>query len=223
MSEWTPEIVRARFVEAAFTEQFLPTAKAPSSRGFWPTFFHDEEDKKGWDDAARLDNAERRHGRAPSGAISRHAECLQWTGTILHDEKRRHIVWSWAFCRANGWDFGARCVRKGWVRQTAYRRLSASIDAIVATLVNDAVLLRLPDDKWVRHETQADVPIDPSYSSSASAPVYRTPAAFMTEKPADTLTTPEAVADFVTFLEKVNNRRRRDRARRFDAKDCADA
>jgi hypothetical protein len=209
MSEWTPEIVRARFVEAAYTEQFLPTARAPSSRGFWPAFFHDEEDKKGWDDAARLENAERRHNRAPSGAISRHAECLQWTGTILHDEKRRHIVWSWAFCRANGWDFGARCVRKGWVRQTAYRRLSASIDAIVAALGNDAVLLRLPDDKWVRHETPDMAPISSTLGRSDETASAIPNKPYVTEKPRDLIQTQADADAFAQFLDRRNADMRR--------------
>jgi hypothetical protein len=127
---YKPGVIRARFVEAAFTERFLATEMAPSARGCWPEFFHDEEDQKVWDDAARLDNAAKWKGRASTGAISRHQECLDWTANLIHDEKRRPIVWAWAFCKVNGWDFGARCVKRGWARPTAYRRLTALIDAI---------------------------------------------------------------------------------------------
>lgn len=222
MTVWTPEIIRARFVEAAHTEQFLPPALSPSSRGYWPEFFHDEEDKKGWDDAARLDNAEKRKGRAPMGAISRHAECLQWTISILNDEKRRHIVWSWAFCRAKGWDFGSRCAKRGWKRPTAYRRLAASVEAIADNLNNTNVLLHLPDDKWLRHET----PSMPSMCASeetrdgGSAAIKFTPG-FRTEKSTDLLQTPEAVADFAKFLERQNARRRKLQAWRNEGSEGA--
>lgn len=207
---WTPEIVRARFVEAAHTEQFLPTALSPCSRGYWPAFFHDEEDKKGWDDAARLDNAEKRRGRAATGAVSRHQECLDWTTTIITDEKRRHIVWAWAFCRANGWDFGARCVKRGWARPTAYRRLTASVEVISDFLNNDSTLLRLPDDKWLRHETPVMAPMCASNAphDEASRSIKFTPG-YRTEPSRDTLDTPEAVADFAKFLERQNARRRK--------------
>ena len=94
-----PEVIRARFVEAAFTERYLANAMAPTGRGYWPVFLHDAEDRKGWDDAARLDNAAKWKGRASTGAVGRHQECLDWTAELIHDEKRRHIIWSWAFAR----------------------------------------------------------------------------------------------------------------------------
>ncbi len=212
MSEttWTPEIVRARFVEAAHTERFLPGRSSRSSGGYWPQYFYDEEDKDGWDDAARMDNAERKTGRAPMGAVSRHAECLQWTAELLSDEKRRHIVWSWAFCRANGWDFGARCVRKGWARPTAYRRLNASMEAISAHLVNDAVLLRLPDDKWLRHETPSMACISGTMGrGDETAPTVKIKPGYRTEPHRDTLDTPEKIADFAKALERRNAKMRK--------------
>jgi hypothetical protein len=206
---YEPEIIRARFVEAAHTEQFLPTALSPSSRGYWPEFFHDDEDKKGWDDAARLDNADKRKGRASTGAVSRHQECLDWTATIITDEKRRHIVWAWAFCRANGWDFGARCVKRGWARPTAYRRLAASVDAILAELRKKGVLVRLPDDKWVRHETPNMASISSTLGRSDETAPAIPNKAYRTEPSRDTLDTPEAIADFAKALERRNARMRK--------------
>lgn len=206
---YEPEVIRARFVEAAATERFLPTAKGPSAGGYWPAFFHDEEDKAGWDDAARLDNAEKWQGRASTGAISRHAECLNWTAELLEDEKRRHILWAWAFCRANSWDFGARCVRRGWARPTAYRRLTASIEAISANLRNSGLLVRLPEEKYLRHETPAMACISGTHEIRARTTTIKFTPAFRTEKSRDLLTSPEAIAEFTAHRDRVNADRRR--------------
>ena len=207
---YEPEVIRARFVEAAFTERFLPTAALPHSRGYWPQFFHDQEDKDGWDDAARLENASRSKGRASLGAVSRHQECLDWTRIIISDEKRRHIVWAWSFCKANDWDFGSRCAKKGWARPTAYRRLTASIDAISSHLRMSGVVVRLPDDKWLRHETPPMACISSTLGDVDEAPraVKFTPG-YRTEPSRDLLTTPEAVADFAKSLERRNARMRK--------------
>ncbi|WP_029581967.1 hypothetical protein [Bradyrhizobium sp. URHD0069] len=205
-----PEIIRARFVEAAHTERFLAPAKGPTAKAYWPEYFYDEEDKAGWDDAARLDNAEKWKGRASSGAISRHQECLEWTATRIDDEKRRHILWAWAFCRANGWDFGARCVKRGWARPTAYRRLNATVEAISDHFRMEGFVVRLPDDKWVRHETPnlACVSGTMGRSDDKPAPIKFTPG-YRTEKSRDLLTTPEAVVDFAKALDRRNARMRK--------------
>lgn len=210
---YEPEVIRARFVEAAATERFLPSARSPSARGYWPSFFHDEEDKAGWDDAARLDNAEKWQGRATSGAMSRHQECLDWTASRVTDEKRRHILWSWAFCRANDWDFGARCVRRGWARPTAYRRLTATIEALSGQFRMEGFVVRLPDEKYLRHET----PVLASISSTldqhvAAQPITFTPG-YRTENSRDLIQTPEDADTFAKFLERRNADMRRSQER----------
>lgn len=204
-----PEVIRARFVEAAFTERYLANAMMPTVRGYWPMFLHDAEDRKGWDDAARLDNAAKWKGRASSGAISRHQECLDWTADLIHDEKRRHIVWTWAFCKANGWDFGARCVRQGWARPTAYRRLTASIEAISAHFDISGVVVRLPDDKWLRHESRDMASVSSTLPQSRPAATTIPHRPYRTEKPRDLLDSPEAVADFAKALERRNAKMRK--------------
>lgn len=205
-----PEIIRARFVEAAHTERFLPSAFSPAGKGYWPQFFHDEEDKKGWDDAARLDNAEKWKGRASSGAISRHQECLEWTASRVGDDKRRHILWAWAFCRANGWDFGSRCVRRGWARPTAYRRLSATIEGLSRQFRMESVLVRLPDDKWVRHETPNLACVDGRMGrrDDQRATIKFTPG-YRTEASRDLIQTQDDADTFAQFLERRNAEMRR--------------
>lgn len=208
-----PEVIRARFVEAAFTEQFLPTAASPRSRGYWPEFFHDQNDKDGWDDAAHLDNAYRSKGRASLGAVSRHQECLDWTRTIIDDEKRRHILWAWAFCKANGWDFGSRCVKKGWARPTAYRRLTASIESISEHLRIRSVLVRLPDDKWLRHETPPMACISSTLGNTDASDLAIAHKPFVTEKPRDLIKTPEDAEQFAAWLQRRNEREARRRSK----------
>jgi hypothetical protein len=151
---WTPEIVRARFVEAADTERFLPAPKIGSGGGYWPEFIHDREDREGWDDTARLENAARWKGRAPLGAITRHAECLAWTASEMPDDRYRKLVWGFAFCRANKWDFGKLCDRKGWVKSTAYLRLDRTWQRLSLSFCKRNFLLRMPADRWVGHETE---------------------------------------------------------------------
>jgi hypothetical protein len=205
-----PEVIRARFVEAAHTERFLPNAKMPTASGYWPEFFYDDKDKEGWDDAARLDNAEKWKGRASSGAISRHQECMEWTTTIIGDGKRRQIVWAWAFCRANGWDFGARCVKRGWARPTAYRRLSAAMEAISVKFAMEGSVVRLPDEKYLRQEqpVMACVSGTMGQRDNQAAAIKFTPG-YQTEKSRDLLQTEEDAETFAKFLERRNARLRK--------------
>jgi hypothetical protein len=210
---YEPEVIRARFVEAAYTERFLSSAVAPTCKGYWPEFIHDTADKEGWDDAAHLDNAAKRMGRASTGAISRHQECLDWTRTIITDEMRRHVLWSWAFCKANGWDFGARCNRKGWARPTAYRRLNASIEAISYKLRMESLFVRLPDDKWLRHETPDMAPISSTLGNSDNAVPAIPNKPYRTEPSLDLIQTQEDADLFAAWLKKRNEREARRRAK----------
>ena len=210
-----PEVIRARFVEAASTERFLPSALGPRARGYWPEFFYDEEDKSGWDDAARLDNAERWKGRASSGAISRHQECMDWTAAFIDPDKpvtntMVKILWAWSFCRANGWDFGARCVRRGWARPTAYRRLTATIDAFSAKFAMEGFVVRLPDDKWLRHETPVVACVSgtmgPRDNQRAAIKLTK---GYRTEPSRDLIQTQDDAETFAKFLERRNARLRK--------------
>lgn len=211
---WDTEIVKARFVEAADTEKFLPRDRVGTASGFWPQFLHDAEDRKGWDDQARLDNATTWRGRASAGALTRHQECLDWTIAHLKDEKRRHIIWAWAFCKATGRDFGAHCKKRGWVRQTAYRRLNDAIERITRQLSNSNCLLLMPHENYMRLFAQR--PLESMQREETSvAPPMTTPAAFISEKSTDLLKTPEAVLAFVEHLESVNASRREMLYRRF--------
>jgi hypothetical protein len=210
---WTPELTRARYVEAAFTERYLPAARGPSGKGYWPEFFHDQEDEAGWDDAAKLDNAAKWKGRASNGAISRHLECLDWTAKFI-DPKRSltipmaQVLWAWAFCRANGWDFGGKCVKRGWARPTAYRRLTAAVEQITDNLNNVRALLREPDARWVRQEEPSSIQRSGWLQSCDTSQAIKFSPGYQTEKSRDLLTSPEAIADFVKHRDMVNAERR---------------
>lgn len=208
-----PEVIRARFVEAAFTERYLANAMMPTARGYWPVMLRDAEDYKGYDDQAWLDNAARKQGRASIGAVSRHQECLDWTADLIHDEKRRHIVWAWAFCKANGWDFGARCVKQGWARPTAYRRLTASIEAISVHFDIKGVVVRLPDDKWLRHETPDMACVSSTMPQSRPVATAVPHKPFRTEAHRDLIQTDEDAEAFALFLRRRNEREAKRRAK----------
>lgn len=214
---WTPDIVKARFQEAAETERYLPRPRMGTGAGFWPLHQYTKEDRDGWDDAARADNADMwaRNRKLTREAISRHDECLVWSMTLLGNEAHRHIVWKWAFCQVNGWSFSEACKRRGWVRVTAYRRLQASFDRISVQLHTASALVRLPDEKWLRQDAQPALEdcLGPETSVIRVAAPKHPP--FLLEKPTDTLKTPAAIEAFVAHLEDTNAKRRKDRARRF--------
>lgn len=165
---WTPTIVLGRFCEAAATERFFTVDRPSVDRGYWPVFnplMVDDLDRRGrqvtpqmvwetyFDDAAREDYLRKWQGRevATPGEISRHDEALLWTCRIIKDEKLRRIVWTWAFCTVTPKrSFAKACDHYGWVRQTAYRRLTRAFEQISANLNNANVLLRYPADKWMR-------------------------------------------------------------------------
>lgn len=207
---WTPDMVRIRFIEAAATEAFLSAGSPPQCRAFWPAFLHDEEDRKGWDEQARLDNAERWKGRAPDGAISRHQECMIWTAERIPDEKTRKIVWAFAFCRANKWDFGKLCHKKGWVKTTAYNRLNRVWDRLARSFHNGGVPLREPARSWLAHETPIVACISATMGEAVEAPraIKFTPG-YRTEQSRDLIRTQDDADTFAKFLERRNADMRR--------------
>lgn len=209
---WTSDIVKARFLESAETERYLPRPRMGTGAGFWPLHQYTKEDRDGWDDAARADNADMwaRNRKLTREAISRHDECLVWSMTLLGNEAHRHIVWKWAFCQVNGWSFSEACKRRGWVRVTAYRRLQASFDRISVQLGTQSSVVRLPDEKWLLQDgpfsaiasgTAAEI-------DTASRAIKFTPG-IQFEKSRDLLTTPQGVADFAAHLDAVNAERRK--------------
>jgi hypothetical protein len=215
---WTPEIIRARFVEAADTERRLPKGGGGSSVGYWPSYEYTFEDKAGWGTKRLAEEREMRLLRIPpsSAAITRHAEVMVWTSSLIDDERKRKIVWAWAWCRLSGASFAARCKKHGWVRLTAYRRLSATIDQILGQLRNDATLLRLPDEKWVLQETPDMPSITGTMGLGDEQPLPVSPTSLILagDRPGHTLTSPQAVENFEKHLARVNRARRKEQERR---------
>lgn len=214
---WSPEIVRFRFVEACDTERRLPLGGGSSSGGFWPAYVHTFEDMNGWGTKRLAEEREMRLARTPpsAAAISRLEEVMRWSAEMIHDDQRRRIVWTWAHCQVSGHSFSSRCRKAGWVKVTAYRRLHAVSDRISRVLNNDRVLLRMPDEKWV-------LPSQPvsgsnfdmlALSDDADQP-NKHPTFQVLDKAGDTLTSPQAIAEFAKHLASVNKQRRREQERR---------
>ena len=214
---WTPDIVKARFLEAADTEKLLPRPRVGNGAGFWPKHMYTQDDLDGWDEVARTDNADRwaTNRKLTREAISRHDECLDWTIRLLDDERRRHIIWRWAFCQVNGWSFSEACKRRGWVRVTAYKRLEASFAHISDRLSLKGVWVRFPAGDWGLLDAHDDVEEKPTLKRSASETGHP---AFIAEKSVNTLKTAEAIEAFASYLDDVSTQRRKDLAKRFARK-----
>jgi hypothetical protein len=210
---WTPDLVKIRFVEAAHTERFLPSVKVGGAAAYWPQFIHDEEDLKGWTEQERADNAARFKGRAPLGAVTRHQECLEWTAARINCDKRRKLVWAFAFCRANKWDFGKLCERKGWIKSTSYDRLNKLWDRLSDEFCNTRLLLRMPAEYWIGHETANQRPICATVETrdAAKLPV---PKSVIYEKSRDLIRTEQDAETFAKHLAKHNQKARREQERR---------
>lgn len=219
---WTPDIVKARFLEAADTEKLLPRPRVGNGAGFWPKHMYTQDDLDGWDQVARVDNADSwaRNRKLTREAISRHDECLDWTIKLLDNERHRHIVWRWAFCQVNGWSFSEACKRRGWVRVTAYKRLDASFEHIATQLRLKGAWVRMPAGDWDLHAAQDDVEEKPTLKKSARE--MRHPP-FIAEKSVNTIKTAEAIEAFASYLDDVNTQRRKDLAKRFARKASKEA
>lgn len=214
---WTVDIVRGRYLEAAETERYLPRPRVGTGAGFWPLHRYTAEDRDGWDDAARADNADgwARDRKLTREAISRHDECLSWSIGMLKTEHHRHVVWKWAFCQANGWSFSEACRRRGWVRVTAYRRLSASFELITAKLLGGGTMPRLPDERFLLQDDAVSTMDSGMMAKSvASANAIKLTKGYQTEKSRDLLTTAEALADFGEYLKQTNSERAKANERR---------
>jgi len=155
---WTPEIVLARFIEAADTEWRSPRARIgpQAAPAFWPEYVHTDADRRGWgrQPGHQLmpgDNPLEEMSRTkvprvmPSAdAISRMDEVLAWGLEMLsHDERK--VLWAYSFAIISGHSFSRWCRKNGVIRRTAYRRFNKALETISATLCKKDVFLRLPD------------------------------------------------------------------------------
>jgi hypothetical protein len=214
------DIVKARFLEAANTDDRLPRARlAPgTSSGFWPEYFPTREDKNGWGTLRLAEDREMRFRRIPpsAAAIHRHTEVMDWVRTILTDPEHRVLVWHWAFAGAREhWSFGRWCRNTGRVKRTALRRLERAFDLIAAEFRRKGLFPTLPDAKWVfqiegENGTHFDIVGEESAGGKAVPQIraWSDPGAPRSE----TILTPEAIAEFEKFLAKHNRglRRRRE-------------
>lgn len=213
----TDEIVRARLLEAASIAGKLPAGPRQNACGFWPAFTQTFEEMAQWGSQRLAEEREMRAQRLPpsSAAISRHDEVLDWMSDILKDEQVRRTVWTWAICKISGMSFTHQCDKRGWVRGSALRRLRGAIDRISGVIAKKNILLRLPDEIYVRQiegvsgtnvgmvGTRADAPpISPTFEIQDG------------DRPRDLLTSPEAIQEFGDHLMSVNRQRRRDQEAR---------
>jgi uncharacterized protein DUF6362 len=220
---WTPELVRARFIEAADTERRMPRVGAKGEiSGFWPSYVHSFEEMSGWGTKRLAEERELRFRRIPpsAGAVTRFEEAMDWTANRIADETRRRLVWAFAHCRANEWSFSAKCKKEGWNRVTAYDRLNAVFRRLAKELDNDSVLLRMPDEKWVLQ----DAPVSGINSDMAARGGGDDGLTLRVKSPravilpggdaTDLLKSESDLKRFARHLRRVNKARRRERERR---------
>lgn len=209
-------IVKARFLEAADTDDRLPSArlKPQAASGYWPEYHPTFEDMAGWGTQRLAEDREMRFRRIPpsAAAIQRHGEVLDWTRLLIDDPERRKIVWAWAFCCARERSFGKWCRDTGRVKNTALRRLERVFDAIAREIRGSGDQPTLPDEKWLLRICP-ETGINPAILDAEPA---RKASAWIdpTHRPADLITTPKAVAAFEAFLARTNSRRRKEQMRR---------
>src|ERR1035437_1175877 len=195
---WDVEIVKARFFEAVDIERRMMRKGIGGGGNGWPSYSYDKEDMEGWDDAAIADNLERWQGRkvTKSPEITRWEEVFfDWTQLI--PEGRRLLVWRSAQGIALGRSFSKYCEDKGLVRATAYNRLEVVFENLADRFRLEARLLRAPDEKWTGQFEGREVQTYSTIHKSASS-IQHPP--FLSERPTDTLKTPDDMAKFVAHL-----------------------
>lgn len=209
---WTAESVRIRFVEAAATERFLQGLKRLDAGGYWPQYFHDEEDIKGWTKETYDDHMEIWQGRgtAKADALSRYQECLSWTIERIDNPERRRLIWGFAFCRAYKREFGKWCEERGLKKSTSYNRLNRVWDHLAFNLNLERILWREASPYWVGHETPrmacrcaTDAPSNGAVTAIKFTPSYRT------EPSRDLIQTQDDADTFAKFLDRRNARLRK--------------
>lgn len=217
-------IIRARYLEAADTDDRLPSARLePSSaRGFWPAYDYTFEDMNGWGTERLAEDREFRFRRLPPSmqAIKRHAEVMDWTGSILTSPEHRHLVWGWAQCIVRGRSFSGWCRDTNRHRRTAVARTERAFDLIVSHFRRKGDLPTLPEQKWLFQLCDAECNIPTTIANCASEEwAVKRPISWIDpdHKPIDTLTNEAAVAEFERFLAKTRKRRRRQQEARAAA------
>lgn len=215
---WTPDIIRARFQEAADTERRMPLGGGAPSSGYWPAYVHSVADMNGWGSQRLKEHRQEIWSRrsAPSaGAVSRYFEVLGWSAQMIQDRKRQQIVWNWAFCQVTSRSFAEYCRKNGLVKMTAYRRLSATFQRICHELCKNGAPLR-DSEHLFTVTTSADYDNNsPTLAVPDDEPqTHPTFHIFDGDRPRDLITSPQAVKAFEKFLAKTNKRRRREQERR---------
>lgn len=214
---WVPDLVRSRFLEAADTEIRLPLG-GRSSSGFWPKYVHSFEEMKGWGEQRLKEHRQEVWLRRPAPSaseVSRYLEVLQWSATMIEDRKRQRITWDWAFCQVTRRSFAEHCRKHGFVKMTAYRRLSAVFADISEKLRNNNVLLRYPEHTFTVTRSAGYDSNSPTLAVPDDEPqTHPTFHIFDGDRPGDMLTSPQAVESFEKHLAKVNKQRRREQEKR---------
>lgn len=122
MSDWTPEMVEERLVEAAAVLRRLPPVRASGFFNTWPKMMVEFSDLVG-------QTPEPMRLPPPSAAaISRMEETLGWSAWLEPDDAK--LVWK----RAERLPWKAICYQLGMARATAHRRLEYALCLIALKL-----------------------------------------------------------------------------------------
>lgn len=214
---WTAEDVRHRFVEAAEIERRMYVKGLSGGGNAWPSYRFDEDDMKGWDDAAKLDHLEQWQGRkvTKSAEITLWEECFYlWTLQYIVQPSDRRRVWIWARCVACGPSFVSVCEKNGWVRRTEYARLERTFILLAETLCNKMWTLKEAGNTTACTKTESHRMQSAAVRDSARANSPRIHPPFRTEPHRDMLGSPEAVQAFSKHLAETNEARRKARLRK---------
>jgi hypothetical protein len=215
MTMWTPDDVKARFVEAVDIERRVMVKGMGRVGNGWPQYRFDQEDRAGWDDAAKIDDLEKWAGRkfTTSAEQSRWQEVVfEWR--LLIPVARRDLMWDFAECRARGWSFSKYCEDRGLVRMTAYRRVDRVLENLARVFALENRSLRLAADRWVLQVEGPQGIGGVKVEDVAPKRNAKNHPSFRTEKHHDSLTTPEALAAFQKHVDDVNDARRKSRLRK---------
>jgi len=165
---WTPELVFARFIEAADTEWRSPRERIGprDAPAFWPEFQHTFADMVSWDSKRRKERSDefwRTRNRPSAAAISRMEEALYW-GLQGLTASQRKMLWCRCFCLIRGWHFNDWCEKNGVVRMTAYRWFNQALEAVTNNLNEECVPIRHPDMfrvlQIVKHKATRNLMLD---------------------------------------------------------------
>lgn len=168
----TPDMVRARFIEAAHTARIMPAHRIkPAGYGAaWPDYLRMSENSLGklvkdsdlWGGDRFIEErasffAEVRL-KASAEALSRHDECMAWTAELL-EERLRAVTWAWAFAAVAGKSFRKWCRaddpkakvqgRKPISPQTGYNRVERACEIISTEFRRNGQLMRLADETTI--------------------------------------------------------------------------